>query len=237
VAQLSRLRPADFDPRVRVQGTERLAESEAVIVNIDYPLGLAAYHVLIQLAESLDMLKGIYVLGKAATLNGSVGDVMISDVVFDEHSRNTYWVDNCFGATDIADLLTFGSVLDHQRAVAVKGTFLQNRQHLDFYYRENYTVVEMEAGPFLSALYEISHPTRYPTGENVSFRRLPIELGLLHYASDTPYTRGKNLGARRISYYGMDSAYAASVAILRRIFRREVGAPTGDHEAGLVLSR
>jgi hypothetical protein len=50
---------------------------------------------------------------------------------------------------------------------------------------------------------------------------VPVEIGLLHYASDTPYSRGKNLGARRVSYFGMDSAYASSVAILRRIFERE----------------
>ena len=35
-------------------------------------------------------MRGIYVMGKAATLNGRVGDVMISSVVHDEHSLNTY---------------------------------------------------------------------------------------------------------------------------------------------------
>src|SRR3712207_8939575 len=49
---------------------------------------------------------------------------------------------------DIAPYLVFGSGLDNQRAVTVKSTFLQNRNYLDFYYREAYTVVEMEAGPF-----------------------------------------------------------------------------------------
>jgi len=47
-------------------------------------------------------------------------------------------------------------------------------------------------------------------------------LGILHYASDTPYTRGKNLGAGSLSYFGMDSTYANSVAILRRIFENEI---------------
>lgn len=222
VIDLSKLRPEDFDPRLQIPGLEKLAKSDAIVVNLDYPLGEAAYHVLRQLVQSIDSFRGIYVLGKAATLNGGVGDVMISDVIFDEHSGNTYWLDNCFSATDLSDLLMFGSVLDHQKAVAVKGTFLQNRQHLDFYYRENYTVVEMEAGPYMNALYEYIYPTRHPTGENISFSRLPVEVGLLHYASDTPYTRGKNLGARRISFFGMDSAYASSVAILRRIIRREM---------------
>ena len=43
----------------------------------------------------------------------------------------------------------------------------------------------------------------------------------LTYASDTPYTQARTLGARGLSYYGMDSTYASSLAILRRILRLE----------------
>jgi hypothetical protein len=222
VIDLSRLQPEDFDARLRLPGIERLRSSNAVIVNVDYPLGQAAYQVFTQIAQSLDSLRGVYVLGKAATLNGDAGDVLIADVVHDEHSNNTYLFDNCFVSEDISDLLVFGSVLDRQKAVTVRGTFLQNQQHLEFYYRENYTVVEMEAGPYLSALYECLYPSRHPTGESVKFSHLPIEFGFLHYASDTPYTQGKNLGTRRLSYYGMDSAYAASVAILRKVTQHEI---------------
>jgi hypothetical protein len=60
--------------------------------------------------------------------------------------------------------------------------------------------------------------------ENINFARLPYELGILHYASDTPYTRGKNLGAGSLSYFGMDSTYACSVGIVRRIFENEIQA-------------
>ena len=188
-----------------MEGLDRIIDSRAIVVNIDYPLGMQAYHILRRISESVVDLRGVYVLGKAATLNGRIGDVMIANAIFDEHSENMYWLNNCFRAADVAPYLRYGSVLDNQRAVAVKGTFLQNWQHLDFYYRESYTVVEMEAGPFLDALYEYSYPTRYPSGENINFNRLPLEVGLLHYASDTPYTRGRNLGAHQLSYYGMDS--------------------------------
>jgi hypothetical protein len=34
-------------------------------------------------------------------------------------------------------------------------------------------------------------------------------------------SKGRNLGAGALSYRGMDSTYAASVAILRRIFQLE----------------
>lgn len=221
VIPLDRLAPANLDARIGRVDPDALHASRAVIVNIDYPLGLAAYNILREVAETATDLRGVYVLGKAATLNADVGDVMISSVVHDEHSGSTYWLDNAFAVSDIAPYLRFGSGLDNQRAVSVKGTFLQNRGYLDFYYREAFTVVEMEAGPYCAAVFELSEASRYPTGEPVNFSKLPIDFGVIHYASDTPYTQARTLGARGLSYFGLDSTYASSLAILRRILRRE----------------
>ena len=213
--------PEALDPRLGEVDADALAASGAVIVNIDYPLGVAAYNILREVAVDRTALRGVYVLGKAATLNADVGDVMISSVVHDEHSRSTYWLDNAFSVDDLAADLRFGTGLDNQRAVTVKSTFLQNRSYLDFYYREAFTVVEMEAGPYCNAVYEIADADRHPVGEAVNFSKLPIDLGIIHYASDTPYTQARTLGARGLCYYGMDSTYASSLAILRRILRLE----------------
>ena len=231
VIPLDRLDPANFDPRVGRVDAARLQQSQAVIVNVDYPLGLAAYNILREVADTVAELRGVYILGKAATLNADVGDVMISNVVHDEHSGCTYWLNNAFTVADIGPHLRFGSGLDNQRAVSVKGTFLQNRGYLDFYYREAFTVVEMEVGPYCNAIYELSEAGRYPTGEPVNFSRLPLDFGIIHYASDTPLTQARTLGPRGLSYFGMDSTYAASVAILRRVLQREgaldAGPPPG----------
>ena len=59
-------------------------------------------------------------------------------------------------------------------------------------------------------------------GQIVNLYGLPYDLGILHYASDTPLTEGLNLGAGSLSYFGMDPTYATSVAILRRIFSLEI---------------
>jgi hypothetical protein len=221
IIPLAKLHPDRLDPRLGDVDAEALASSGAVVVNIDYPLGLAAYNILREVAIDAAMLKGVYILGKAATLNADVGDVMLSSVVHDEHSGSTYWLDNAFGVDDLAADLRFGSGLDNQRAVTVKSTFLQNRAYLDFYYREAFTVVEMEAGPYCNAIYEIADADRHPVGEAVNFSKLPLDFGVIHYASDTPYTQARTLGARGLSYYGMDSTYASSLAILRRILRLE----------------
>ncbi len=235
IFELSKLEPSQFDPRLC--GADGVCidptRSDALIVNVNYPLGLAAYNIMTQVGMSTDELAGVYVLGKAATLNGRIGDVMISDVVYDEHSGNTYWFENAFSYADLAPYLVYGAALDNQKAVTVKGTFLQNEGYLDFFYRENYTVVEMEAGPFLNALYEDLYMRRYPAGEAINLqthRPGTLDLGVIHYASDTPYTRAQTLGARGLSYYGMDSTYASTIAILRRIFHQASETP-----AGLIL--
>jgi hypothetical protein len=231
IIELAKLDPSQFDPRLCSNDGVCLDPrvSDAIIVNVNYPLGLAAYNIMTQIGMSTDELHGAYILGKAATLNGRIGDVMISDVVYDEHSGNTYWFENCFSYADLAPYLVYGAALDNQKAVTVKGTFLQNEGYLDFFYRENFTVVEMEAGPYLNALYEDLFLRRYPAGEAINLqthRPGTLDLGVIHYASDTPYTRAQTLGARGLSYYGMDSTYASTIAILRRIFHQAVGPAT-----------
>jgi hypothetical protein len=221
VFKLSQLDPASIDRRVGHVDEKKLRTSDACILNVDYPLGMAAYHMLRQVAEQSAWVGGVYVLGKAATLNADVGDVMIPNVVHNEHSDNTYWLDNCFAAGDVQPNLVYGSALDNQRAVAVRGTFLQNRDYLDFYYQGRYTVVEMEAGPYLDACYEIAQPDRFPLGESVNMAKLTFDLGIVHYASDTPYTQARTLGARGLSYRGMDSTYASAIAVARRILQQE----------------
>lgn len=221
VLELARIRPDWVDPRLRGPEMDRLRSSEALIVNIDYPLGMAAFHILSHLAARVGEVRGVYVLGKAATLNGVVGDVMLPAVVHDEHSQNTYLIENCFSASNVGEDLTVGSVLDNQKAVSVRGTFLQNVRFMDVFYREGYTDIEMEAGPYLSAVYEMFRPKRHPENEVVTLYSLPFELGILHYASDKPMNRGRNLAAASLSYHGLEPTYAGSLAILRQVLRRE----------------
>jgi hypothetical protein len=223
VMELRSLRPEGFDRRLAVEGLEALKDSKAVIFNVEYPLGMAAYQIFSQVAANLGELQGVYFLGKAATLNGQVGDVMIPNVVYDEHSRNTFLFRNCFSAGEIAPYLFQGSVFDNQKAVTVRGTFLQNKDFVAVFYREGYTDIEMETGPYLSGVYENIYPKRYPVNEIVNlFINAPYDIGVIHYASDTPYSRRQSLLSKSLSYFGVDATYAASIAMLRRILSQEV---------------
>lgn len=225
VIDLSQLQLDRLDPRVRVPGIEDIVKSNAVIINIDYPLGMAAFHHLSAVALGIDELRGIYIMGKAATLNGRVGDVMLSKVIHDEHSSNTYLFHNALTAQDVQPFMKHGTVLDNQKALTVRSAFLQNRDYMDVFYREGYTVMEMEAGPYLSAAYEITEPKRHPTDEIVSLvdhTSRNLELGVIHYASDTPYSRRQSLLSKSLSYFGMESTYGCAIAIARRIFSSEL---------------
>ena len=212
-----------MDKRLFMSDLPRLQESNALILNIDYPLGMAAYEMLSRLSERMtNRLRGIYIMGKAATLNGRIGDVMIPNVIHDEHSQNTYLFDNVFSADTVKPYMSVGNVLDSQKAVTALGTFLQNSGYMSVFYREGYTDIEMEGGPYLSAVYEAFRPKRHPYNEIVNLYQVPFDIGFLHYASDTPMKVGHNLGAGSMSYTGIEPAYATAIAILRRIFSVEL---------------
>ena len=221
IIELNRICPNTLDPRLQEGDLSFLAKSDAVLLNIDYPLGMAAYNILSEVSEHIVKILGIYIMGKSASLNGAIGDIVIPNVIHDEHSKNTYLFQNCFSAAHVTPYLMYGSVLDNQKCVSVRGTFLQNSRYMEVFYREGYTDIEMEAGPYLSAVCEMYRPQRHPVNEIVNLYEVPFDVGIIHYVSDNPMGKGKNLGAGSLSYYGMDSTYASSVAILRRIFQLE----------------
>jgi hypothetical protein len=226
VVQLNLLDPTCIDPRLYLPHMAALRDSEALIINVDYPLGMAAYQVLSEIARNTSEVRGVYIMGKAATLNGRIGDVMIPSVVHDEHTRNTYLFNNSFTADDVAPYLVYGNVLDNQKAITVPGTFLQNEGYMALFYEEGYTDMEMEAGPYLSSVYEMARPKRHPYNEIVNLHNIPFPVGILHYASDTPFSKGKNLGTRNLSYFGMDPTYATTIAILCAILQAEMACVT-----------
>jgi hypothetical protein len=223
VIELNKLKPARIDRRLAdLPALERLADSDALILNIDYPLGESGYFLQRALARNAGALLGLYVMGKGATLTGRVGDILLCNIVADDRTNTTYLLHNCFNAEDVERYLVYGTALDNQRAASARGTFMQNWGFLDQLHRAGNNLVEMEAGPYLEAFSELVLPERVPAGEVVNLVGAPIDLGFVHYASDTPYTKGQTLGERNLSYFGMDSTYAAALAILRRILNCEV---------------
>lgn len=221
IVEIGRLDPDRIDGRLPVRGASTLAESRALILNVDYPLGLAAHRLLSEVILALPDLRGVYVMGKAATMYGRLGDVMIPTAVWDVHSGRLFQFENCFTLTEVRGHLREAAVFDDQKAVTVRGTFLHNREMMEEFKREDYNSIEMEAGPYLSALRE-RMPGKVGGGE-ISGRPGGgnLDLGILHYASDTPYSQRASLLSKSLGYEGIEATYACALAILERILGAE----------------
>lgn len=209
-----------LDPRLKISKIKAIANSKALILNIDYPLGFAAYHVLDEIMENVKKIKGCYILSKAAVLNSEIGDIAMPRIVFDEHSQNSYMFKNCFNS-----FFPFpndqGSVLTNQKAVSVLGTFLENEALLKKYSENDLTLIEMESGPYLSAITEATYDQQTPKGTIIDLNSAPFDIGIINYTSDTPYSKAKNLGAENLGLKGIEPVYLSSIAILQRIINLE----------------
>lgn len=203
-----------------IDNANYVKDSDAVILNIDYPLGSGAYMVLANILQNINLVCGIYILGKASFLHANIGDIGVPTKVFDTYSENTFIFKNAFSSTDFLEFKT-GSVLSNQAVVSTKGTFLHPESVIEKYFINGYSVIEMEDGPYLNAVYEASNFHRFPEKETIDLLNTPIDLGIIHYASDTPFTKAITLGTRNLGYEGVDATYVSSLAILRRIFKVE----------------
>jgi hypothetical protein len=209
-----------LDSRLKISKALQLQRSNSLIINIDYPLGFAAYHVLSEVLENINDIRGVYILGKAAVLNSEIGDVQIPRLTFDEHTQNSYIYKNCFNS-----FFPFpnnqGSILTNQKSVSVLGTFLENQALIDKYSKNNLTIMEMETGPYLNAVTEACYDQQTPRNTIVDLNSTPFDLGVINYTSDTPYSQAKNLGAGALNLSGLEPVYLGSLAILQRIINLE----------------
>lgn len=199
---------------------KKLLNSNALILNIDYPLGFGAYMVLSTILRNVSHLKGVYILGKASFLNGDLGDIALPTTVFDEHSKNTFVFKNAFSPSYFSQSLA-GRVLINQKVISSKGTLLTPQPILEEYFEKGVNIIEMEDGPYLNAIYETINYNRYPENETIALLNSPVDIGIIHYASDTPFTKTVTLGTRSLGYEGVEATYTSSLAILKRIIEME----------------
>ncbi|MFA6518913.1 MAG: hypothetical protein WCV93_04690 [Candidatus Shapirobacteria bacterium] len=208
-----------LDAHLSLTNPEKIRQSQAYIINYDYPLGQAAFYLLSELIASLSKTKGIYVIGKAAILSGEVGDIQIPSVVLDEKSGNIFHSGNIFNQEFQYQGIQC-QILRDQKAVCVYGTYLENQEQLNNYISNGYNIVEMESGPYLMALLKqigLDHQSVFD--QAVDYSCLPLDFGIINYASDNPLT--KNLGEGSMAIRGIEPAYLASLAVVQRIIDLE----------------
>ena len=210
-----------LDPRLK----KPPQKSKAVVINWDYPLGSAARHLLTCGLRRFPGFRGIYILGKSAAMIGRLGDVMIPSMVHDVHSEKIIRFNNALSLRRLLPYIDRIAAFEDQKTITVRGTFLHSWETVSHLHIEDYTGIEMEAGPYLSALYDYFHSD--PAKGDRVIRVSPpggLDIGVIHYTSDTPYNVRASLLNRRLGLAGLEATYAGSLAILNRIFELEAGA-------------
>lgn len=200
---------------------QSLEKSEAFIINIDYPLGWAAFQILSEITQNVEYISGVYIMGKAAILHGDIGDIVLPTEVYDTHSKNMFLFHNMLTRDLVAQFYRTGTIFSDEKNITVKGTFFENQSLLEQWKAQGYNTIEMEAGPYLNAISECVFYNRYHTRRVVPLSTLPFDFGMAYYASDTPNSKAKNLGSRNLSYDGVECTYGLTLAILKRIVEKE----------------
>lgn len=206
------------DPNLKIS-EKSLLGSNAYILNIEYPLGFSAYYILSEMLTRLSKLKGVYIIGKAAILTGDIGDIQVPKVIFDERTNNILHPRNIFN--EYFPFPSFqSSVLQNQKAISVYGTFLENESQLQNYIESGFNIIEMESGPYLTAILKHQQDwNTIPHDQVANIKDLPFDLGIINYASDNPLS--KTLGEGTMSIKGVEPTYLAALTSLQRIIDLE----------------
>lgn len=209
-----------LDANLKVSDPNKLINSSALILNIQYPLGIAARYLLTEILSYFSNLKSVHIIGKAAILNGSVGDIQIPEVVLDEITNNIIKLDNIFNH-QFNYQSKISKILKNQKAACVYGTMLENQSQVESYQKTGFNIIEMESSNYLVAILEkyILHGGTLGSSGYYNIEKLPIDLGIINYASDNPLTQ--NLSHETLDFAGIETAYLSTLASLQRIIDLE----------------
>lgn len=208
------------DANIKIYSPDKLANSNSLIINVQYPLGIAAKYLLTELLNYFNNLKSIHIIGKAAILNGSVGDIQIPEIVLDEVTNNIIKFGNTFNH-EFNFQSKNSKILKNQKAACVYGTMLENRSQIESYQKTGFSIIEMESSNYLIAILEKYILQRHLLGSSgyYNIHNLPIDIGIINYASDNPLTQ--NLSHEAVDFAGIETVYLSTLASLQRIIDLE----------------
>ncbi len=197
-----------------------LAEKKPVIVVMDYAFGTQAFDILDELLcpchfEGITVafnIESINIMGKAGTLPGNKGDIMLATAHVMEGTTNNYIVDNDLDVKDfdVEYPIHIGPM------VTVLGTSLQNRDVLARFHTSNWKAVglEMEGGHYQRAISAAIIQGNVPPD---------IKTRYAYYASDNPLKEGETLASGSLGEHGIVPTYMITRVILEKIVNRPSG--------------
>ena len=204
----------EIHPAVRIS-KKNANEKKPVLLIMDYAFGTQAFEAMDELlkpwqhegAEKKLNVQSISVMGKAGTLSGQKGDIMLATAHVLEGTPHNYSVNGDLAVEDFdADVNVFTGPI-----ITVLGTSLQNRDVLEKFQTTSWNAVglEMEGGHYQRAI-------------NAAMIRGHIskdaKLRYAYYASDNPLLSGQTLAAGAMGEAGIRPTYMITKVILEKVF-------------------
>lgn len=190
------------------------SDEKPVILVMDYAFGTQAYELIDSLLQpmmteegekNLD-LRSMSVMGKAGTLLGKKGDIMIATAHVLEGSAHNYILENDLKEKDFEGYqnIYVGPI------ITVLGTSLQNREVLEAFKTTSWKAVglEMEGGHYHRAINAAK------IREHISKE---VKARYAYYASDNPLQSGQTLASGSMGAKGIRPTYLTTKCILEKI--------------------
>jgi len=201
-------------PEFRIN-REAFAQKPVILV-IDYAFGIQAFEVMDELlnpsqedtSTHIQHVHSISVMGKAGTLPGKKGDIMLATSHVFEGTPHNYQVENdlCQADFDPSVCVYAGPM------VTVMGTSLQNRDVLSRFHISSWSAIglEMEGGHYqraISAAMIRGHISK------------EIKIRYAYYASDNPLYADETLASGSMGEAGIRPTYLITKAIIEKILK------------------
>ncbi len=210
------LLPFDLlSPELKVERA-RVEEDKPVILVMDYAFGEQAFELFDELLKPYETegqshklnLYSISIMGKAGTLVGQKGDLMLPTAHIFEGTADNYPFENQMSPQDFQS----GEIPVHQGALlTVLGTSLQNADVLDYFKSSSWNVIGLEMeGAHLQKAIQAAAKIRKSIDENVILR-------YVYYASDNPLITGSTLASGSLGQTGVKPTYTITLKFLQKI--------------------
>ena len=195
---------------------DSIEKTKPVILVMDYAFGEQAFELFDELLKPYKAneqshklnLDSISIMGKAGTLVGNKGDLMLPTAHIFEGTADNYPFDNQISQEDFQKT----NLPVHQGALlTVLGTSLQNGDVLEYFKNSSWNVIglEMEGAHFQKAI-QAAAKIRKSIDEDVSLR-------YVYYASDNPLLTGGTLASGSLGQLGVKPTYAIAKKFLAKI--------------------
>ena len=203
----------EFHPAIRISKQSVISEKPVLLV-MDYAFGTQAFEAMDELLKPWDdegserklNVQSISVMGKAGTLSGVKGDIMLATAQVLEGTPHNYSVNCDLTAKDFeAEVNVFVGPI-----ITVLGTSLQNRDVLEKFQKSSWHAVglEMEGGHYQRAINAAM--IRGHISKNAKLR-------YAYYASDNPLISGQTLAEGPMGEAGIRPTYMITKVILEKI--------------------